>query len=383
MPEQASAPRRDARLLFVIGSLGPGGSERQLLYLVSALRKRGVSLCVAIWNFNETDVYVEPLRAAGAVLLPIEGRSRWAKLFELRRLIRAGGFAVVQSFSFYLNGIIAAATVRTGTHAIGCVRSSLALAIRESGPVLGSVSSRWPRVQIYNSTFAANEARRRRWWRPRSIEVVPNQIDVDMFPDLPVPRGGAIVAVGSLLPVKRWDRLLGLAVRLRDRGVVFQVRIAGDGPLRSWLESEIARLELDSRITLLGYVRDVKRILGESALLLHVSESEGSPNVVIEALAAGRPVVATDVGDVAQLVSDGETGFVVPFADEEMLVDRVSTLLTDHERCATMGRRARQVARERFGTSTLAAETLQAYRNLGGTVVPIHSHQAIPGNRSR
>lgn len=384
MTESTSAPKPFAAsppLLFVIGGLGPGGSERQLVYLVTSLREQGLTTAVAVWNFRETDVYVEAIHASGVRLVSIKGESRWAKLRSLRQLIRTGGFSIVQSFNFYLNIIVAAAAFGTTSVAIGCVRSTLSLATTESGPILARLSARWPHRQVYNNTSASIEAQRRRYWRPRSIEVVPNYVDVDAFSDLPVPRRGAIVAVGSLLPVKRWDRVVGVAVRLRDHGINFHMRIAGDGPLRAWLEGEIARLGLQSQITLHGYTSEVNSILAESAFLLHVSESEGSPNAVIEALAAGRPVVATDVGDISLLVSDGDTGFVVPHGSEQILFERAAELLTNYELCAAMGLRARQTARQRFGSTSLATEMLKAYQKLGcpgpedvaRTVVPRNS----------
>ena len=353
------------RILLVIGGLATGGSERQLLYLVEALRGQEHEVTVAVWNFRDTDVYVAPIRATGATVVSIEKRGRGNKVFALGRLLRASKFDVVQSFSFYLNVGVALAAVGTGTLAIGSVRSTLALAATESGPVLGRVSARWPAVQVYNNAFAAAEARRRLWWRPRWIAIVANHIDVERFPDVEVPRNRTIAAIGSLTPVKRWERLIALAARLRDRGIEASVVIAGEGPQRPFLEAEIARCGLQDRVTLLGYVPDVQRVLAGCAFLMHVSSSEGSPNAIIEALAAGRAVIATDVGDVPRLVCDGETGFVVPFESDDVLYERAALLLTRYDLSVAMGRCARRLARERFGSASLAHETLEAYR-LGG-----------------
>lgn len=330
--------------------------------LARALRESGHDVEVAVWNFQEAEVYVDAIRASGARVVGVGGRSFLGKVSWLRRLIREERFDWAHSFSFYLNIAVAIAAAGTTTIAIGSVRSTLALAAAESGRLLGWASARWPRRQVYNNAFAASEAKKRTWWRPRRIAIVPNHVEVDEFPEVDVPPNRTIVGIGSLLAVKRWERLIALGSRLRDCGIDFRIEIAGEGPLRTSLESEIARFALQDRVTLLGYVADVSSILARCAFLVHVSESEGAPNVVMEALAAGRPVVATDVGDVARLVSDGETGFLVPSGDDGMLLDRTMVLLTDYERCATMGRRARAVSRERFGQVSLVGKILDAYR---------------------
>ena len=355
-----------ARFLFVISGLGPGGSERQLAFLTEALHAAGHDVMVMVWNYMETEVYVERIRAAGGTIIPASGGSVAGKWRHLRRLVRAERPDVVHSYSYYLNAVVAAAAAGSGAMAVGSVRSMLGLALHETGPLLGRASARWPRRQIYNNGSAAADAAARRWWRPRQVIVVPNHIDVESFPETPVPDGTPeIAAIGSLLPIKDWPRLLALAARLRREGVPFRVSLAGEGPLRASLEEEIARLDLGGHVTLLGHVADVKALLGRASLLVHVSSSEGSPNVVIEALAAGRAVVATAVGDVPRLVKDGKTGFVVPPGDDEQLFARAALLLRDRELRVRMGREARRAAREQFGTAALADEVLQAYRQLG------------------
>jgi glycosyltransferase involved in cell wall biosynthesis len=98
---------------------------------------------------------------------------------------------------------------------------------------------------------------------------------------------------------------------------------------------------------------------------VHTSDSEGCPNVVMEAMACGRAVVATDAGDVPTLVEDGKTGFVVPRGDEATLLARLVTLMTDHDLCRRMGEAGRAKAEQQFGLDRLVSETLAAYRAMG------------------
>ena len=100
-------------------------------------------------------------------------------------------------------------------------------------------------------------------------------------------------------------------------------------------------------------------------MLAHTSEAEGCPNVVMEAMACGRPVVATGVGDVPHLVEHGVTGFLVPPDGGRELSQSLAALLGNHELCVSMGRAARARAEREFGLDRLVGDTLHIYRSAG------------------
>jgi glycosyltransferase involved in cell wall biosynthesis len=118
-------------------------------------------------------------------------------------------------------------------------------------------------------------------------------------------------------------------------------------------------------IEFMGYTENIPGLLANARFLVHTSDSEGCPNVVMEAMACGRAVVATDVGDVPSLVEDGKTGFVVPRGDEATLLARMVTLITDHDLVRRMGEAGRAKAVRQFGLDRLVSETLAAYRVMG------------------
>jgi glycosyltransferase involved in cell wall biosynthesis len=115
----------------------------------------------------------------------------------------------------------------------------------------------------------------------------------------------------------------------------------------------------------IGATSDVPELLKQSRFLVHASETEGCPNVVVEAMACGRPVVAMEAGDIPLLVEDGKTGFVIRQGDEETFGQRVIQLLSDVELCRRMGLAARAKAEREFGLGRLVAETLAAYEDAG------------------
>jgi glycosyltransferase involved in cell wall biosynthesis len=115
----------------------------------------------------------------------------------------------------------------------------------------------------------------------------------------------------------------------------------------------------------MGDRNDIPSLLANAAFLVHTSDVEGLPNVVLEAMACGRAVIATDAGDVPYLIDNGMTGFVVPREDEAALTSRITTLLADRELCRRMGEAGRIKVEREFGVERLRSETFAAYRAEG------------------
>jgi glycosyltransferase involved in cell wall biosynthesis len=171
--------------------------------------------------------------------------------------------------------------------------------------------------------------------------------------------------VGSLFQVKRWDRLVTLAAELKKSGQRFLIRIVGDGPLSGTLQQLTRNLHVDDRVSFPGHVDDIPSELRHATCLVHTSEVEGCPNVVMEAMASGRAVVAADAGDIADLVEHGKTGFVVSQGDDQALSHYVTRLLANPGLCRAMGVAARDKANREFGLQRLVSETLTVYKLAG------------------
>ena len=136
--------------------------------------------------------------------------------------------------------------------------------------------------------------------------------------------------------------------------------IVGEGPHRPAIEAEIARTGMEKHVTLAGLRRDVPRLLSAVDALMLTSVSEGIPLTIIEAMAAGRPVVCTDVGGLSEVVTAGETGFLAPAGDETALADRLIRLISNRDLCQQIGTAGRAVAFDRFSETRMA----EAYANL-------------------
>ena len=359
----------NCRILYLIGQLHSGGSERQLYYLVRDMDRSRYRPAVAVWNFSEQDIYVPQIRELGVPIYSFENKfSPHGKLSALRSLIKQLRPEVLHSFSFYLNVVAYWSTRGTQTIALGSMRSALHLDKRVSGWLLGKLSARWPHNQIYNSSEAAKyKSCSKSLFLPKRVFVVPNGVDLQYFRPITSPaiEPVRILAIGSLVQIKRWDRLLLATAELKRRSLEFSVELAGDGPLRRSMEQQAQELRISERVTFRGYADDIPALLSKASFLVHTSDAEGSPNALIEAMACGRAVVATNVGDVPFLVDDGKTGFVVHHRDNEALAERMATLILDRDLCRRMGEAGRVKAEREFGLDCLVSGTLAAYRSAG------------------
>jgi glycosyltransferase involved in cell wall biosynthesis len=324
---------------------------------------------VVVWNFSDHDKYVFRVRALGIPLYSFSQKaSPLAKITTLTHLVRKLRPEVIHSYSFYTNLAAWVAALGTQVIAVGAVRSDIGNDKKCCGSFIGNLSARWPRGQIYNNFASAEKTRRSRsLFTPKQIWIVRNGLDLHEFATVPLSmnRRVRIVGVGSLLHIKRWDRLLVAAKLLKEEGLDFIIKIAGTGPLLSLLESQSRALGVEDQVQFAGYVDNIQNLLAESTFLAHTSDIEGCPNAVMEAMACGRAVVAADAGDISYLVEDGKTGFVVSAGDDKRFVQRLATLIQNRDLCCQMGQAARIKAEQEFGLTRLIEETLASYRLAG------------------
>lgn len=359
---------RAPRILYLVGQLGLGGLERQLWYLLKNMDRLRYKPTVVVWNFSPDDIYVHEIGALGVPVCSFPaGMSRAAKLQNFTRLAAQLNPEVIHSYSFYTNFAAYWVGLRLKAVTLGSVRSDFIFDKMDADPWLGKLSARWPRHQIFNSVSGAETARRGGLFSPRRIYVVRNGLDLQQFRSV---NGGAagharIVGIGSLLPLKRWDRLLRIMQQVKRKGCACTLRIAGDGPERLPLAKQAQDLGISEYVEFMGAMRDVPGLLEQSRFLVHTSDTEGCPNAVMEAMACGRPVVATDVGDIPFLVDDGKSGFVVRREDEAAFAERVVRLLSDDDLCLRMGLAARAKAEQEFGLDRVVRETFAAYKAAG------------------
>jgi len=185
-----------------------------------------------------------------------------------------------------------------------------------------------------------------------AVEAVRLRGELGIPPEAPL-----VGTLGVLTVQKDHDLLIRAAADVIARRPEVHVVIVGEGDLRPALEARIAELGLADRVHLPGFRRDVRPVLAALDLFVLSSENEGMAWVLLEALACGLPILATDVSGTRACVVEGENGRIVPPRDREALAGALGAMLSDPDALRCMGRASRQLAEVRFDEERMISET--------------------------
>jgi glycosyltransferase involved in cell wall biosynthesis len=351
------------RVGLVIGQLTYGGAESQVYELAKDLSRRHVVIVYCL--SGSTEPYASRLAAHGVPVRALRARLRLDP-FRARALAAAlseDRIQVAHAFLFIASAYTYLATrTRRGVRFIASARNCKL----EPSPIRRWIMRRAFRsadAVICNSREMESFARIHYDAPQARTHVVYNGVDVEKFA---IPRrphdGYRIGTVGRIEAQKNLD-LFVLAAREVARArpdTTFQ--IAGAGSLRSRLEQRIREFGLERRVRLVGPVTDVPNFLAELDQFWLTSDYEGTPNVVLEAMAAGVPVVATAVGGTPEILDGGRLGSLVPAGDVGGLVRSSLALIRDPSHAIELSARSRAAAASRFSIHAMVASTEGVYR---------------------
>lgn len=191
----------------------------------------------------------------------------------------------------------------------------------------------------------------------REARPVPPRADVAALGE-----GGPVVGALTLLrPGKGIETLVDAVPRLLESVPDARVAVAGDGPDRAALEARARAGGVEHAVHLIGQIEAAMPLLAGSDVFVSASWAESFPLNVLEAMAAGVPIVATDVGGTSEAIEDGRSGLLVAPRDPRALADALAALLVDRDRAAALGAKARERQRERFSLDRMIEGTLQVY----------------------
>ena len=331
-------------------SFHPGGTERQMTELIRRLDRSRFDVHVAC--FHREGAWLSRVEGVAPVTeFPISGFARPSTVSQaaaFARWCRSRRIVVVQTCDLYANTFALPAAALAGVRARVGSRRELN-PDKSSGQIrLQRQAYRCAHAVVANSR-AAKGALEAEGLAPSRIRVIANGVDLAGF----APRGArrriqTVLTVANLRDEKGHDILLQAAALLcASRGDV-RFLIAGDGPRRADLEALARRLDLDRRVQFLGHRDDVPALLAEADAFVLPSRSEAFPNGVIEAMAAGLPVVASAVGGLLDLVDNGRTGLLVRPNDPPALAGALETLIDAPDFAASLGLAARRTIAERY-----------------------------------
>ncbi len=205
------------------------------------------------------------------------------------------------------------------------------------------------------------------------VTLVPNAIDLRRFSpaaarrdqariELGLPTSARVVAgVGRLNSQKNFALFLDIAAQLAPRFPDLHFLLAGDGPEEKMLREKAAALGISDRVTFSGYVADTRLVYLVADVLLMPSRYEGLPMTLLEAMAMGLPVVASQLDGIAEVIGDGREGFLVPSDDASLFVERTVALLQDAELSSRIAQNARAKIEASFSVERMTSAVEEIY----------------------
>jgi glycosyltransferase involved in cell wall biosynthesis len=351
------------RVVHLVPNLCIGGMERLVLDMLRLSDHRRVMpqvLCI-----GERGEFAAEARDLGVMVSSLNATiGRNPRLpFLLARFFRAAKTEVVHTHGPY-------------AHFYGTIAAKIAGACRVVHTVHGFP---WPpswRRRIVNqfsgqltkylvtvSRDLSGYAKRELGVRSKKLRVIYNGIDSNRFSQSNGKRNdrAAIIMVSRLSSEKDFPTLLHAADAIRRKKPDFLLRLAGDGPQRGNTERLIHELALERHVELLGNRSDIPELLSNAAAFVLSTHTEGISIALLEAMASGLPIVATDAGGNREVVVEGETGFLVPRQSPAMLASRLLWILDHPDESRQMGAAGRRRVEEVFDIRRMVSEYERLY----------------------
>lgn len=353
-------------VLHVAKVAGISGSENHLLLLLPGLRERGFDVRFVMLHEDEAGADELAVRLGDAGI-PVE-RIRLARATDpvaftrLGQIVRRRRPAILHTHLVHadFHGLVAGRLARVPVlvstkHGFNPFRDGRAFAAADRA-VSGLAD-----VHIAISAGLARYLATSEGFDEASFEIVHYGIEPGP-PPAPLPGAPRLAVVGRLIPIKGHDVLLRAMAAVRDDVPGVTLEIAGDGPLQPELGSTAARLGLDGVVSFLGRVAPAAPVLERAEVVVVPSFGEGFGMVALEAMERGRPVIASAVGGLPEIVEDGRTGLLVPAGDAEALARAILELAGDPGRAAAMGAAGRARALETFSQERCTDRIEAIYR---------------------
>lgn len=356
-------------ILYLSTSSGPGGAERVISNLAASLDPERYRAILCLFRPGWIQERSED-RGIRTFIIPTHGMTDWRWALQFKRLLRQERVDLIHAHEFdanvqgtfvaALSGIPLVATVHGKNYFWERFRRRLAYRWVSRRATMVAVSENLKQFIVEKAGASPDRVK----VLYNGVDVLPHcgRADVDVCrKELSLPENDQIVGVvGNLYPVKGHQYLIdgipAVLTKCPNTSFVF----AGRGQLETELKEQVHRLGLDSRVYFLGLRQDIPRILAMLDVFVLPSLSEGLSMAILEAMIAGKPVVATRVGGNPELVLDGETGFLVPPRDGKALASSLVTLLTNRQQADLFGEKGKRRAEGQFSLKTM----VRAYQSL-------------------
>ena len=365
------------RILFLSTSMGMGGADSQLLAAAQELQSRGHE--VRIVSLTPLGPMGLESRALGIPTESLEMRRGFPDprgLLRLARMVRSWRPDVVHSHMVHANLLARALRLLVPVRALVSTIHNI-----YEGGALRMAAYRWTNSLVDHMTIVSEAAAERfvrdKIVRKEMLRVVPNGVDLDRMATPPAGARESLrrelgvddayvwLAVGRFEIAKDYPNMLRAFARVRQRAPHAVLLLVGRGSLQPETEALAAELGLRDCVRFLGVRNDVPAVMSAADGYVMSSAWEGMPMVLLEAAAAGLPIVATAVGGNHEVVVEGESGFLVPPRDDAALAAAMVRLgdLAEADR-RRMGARGREHIRAHYGVRRVADRWEELYREV-------------------
>ncbi len=343
----------------MIGQLSVGGAEGQLRELIRGMDRSRFEPMV--YSLAEGTGRLQPALEAAGATVRVVGSKGLTRARRLAKALRGDGAGLVHSWLFIANTYAwlargLGARLPLVTSARNCKSQGWLHHLANTAAFRASsrIVTNSEQVRQYIVRHYAAPADR--------IRMIHNGVDTVRFQPAgrPADHQPTVITIGRLVAQKNPLLFVEAAARVRQQLPGARFVMVGDGPLRPTVESRVRALGLTERFDLVGERTDIESFYAAADVFWLTSSWEGLPNVILEAMACGLPVVTTDVGGVRELLRTGEEGYVVPVNDAEAVAAAGLRLLRDAALCRAMGAAARRTA-ETFSLTRMVAATEALY----------------------
>lgn len=361
---------KKTKILYFTTSPIIGGAEKQLFELVTNLNKNKFEILVCAIKGEQEGPLLEKIREKGIKTKSLNVNSKWRfyKVFQFYSLLKKEKPDILQSFLFFDNiiarifGKIAGITiVISGQRNVEIKRSWLR-------NFLDKITLPLADFVVSNSEAGKSILINREKVSEEKIRVIYNGIKIDSVYQNKKDKEGnnkTIGFVGHLTKQKGVEYLLRATKELKEKKEDFALKIIGDGSERRSLEKLSQDLSIENFVYFVGHKENAWKYMQDLNVLVLPSLWEGLPNVIMEAMAVGLPVVATSVGGVPELIKNNETGFLVGPKDPKALAEKIEHVLNFSEvEKKKMGENARRAVEEKFSIEKMVSEHEGLYKKL-------------------
>ena len=345
-----------------------GGAEKQALVLTKLLIEKGMDVCLINWYGEKIDQRnLQYISDNSFRYFPLRGNNL-KKFSVFLKILKEEKISIIISYltlSNFVSGICR--MFNKNVLSIGGIRT-------EKLPYHKFVFEKLIHNHLNDATvfnnYSAKEKFHRRGFKAGKIYVIQNAIETknSTYASKISNSEIKIVSVGRFVKIKDYATALKAFSNLtgRNSGKNFKYYIVGYGPLENDLRSLAEKLKIDQKVKVFINPPDIPDILKDSDIFLSTSLFEGVSNSIMEAMAAGLPVVATNVGDNSYLIKNGHNGFLVPCRDVDTIVDRLELLSHSEEKRNEFGKNSFNIIETEFSGSKMLDGYLSLFSKLLG-----------------